>query len=71
MTIKTLTKPRKQIVSLDDTPYYHCVGRCVRRAFLCGKDGDYSYEHRRQWMIDRVKLLSSIFSLDIAAYAIM
>ena len=64
---------RKHIVSLDATPYYHVTARCVRRAFLCGSDSltGQSYEHRRQWIEDRILELGQIFSIDIAAYAVM
>lgn len=68
-----MTLPRSSQIILQQTPYYHCVSRCVRRAFLCGKDKltEQSYEHRRLWVIQRVRLLAQVFTVDIAAYAIM
>jgi REP element-mobilizing transposase RayT len=68
-----MTVARKQLISIDDTPYYHIVTRCVRRAFLCGTD-KYSgkcFEHRRQLIVDRIKQLAEVFNIDVCAYAVM
>ena len=62
-----MTIARRQQVALEATPYYHCVSRCVRRAFLCGKDS-YSgqdYEHRRGWLEERLLAMQSVFCIDI------
>jgi len=68
-----MPKPRKSLISLQNTPYYHCVSRCVRRTFLCGVDESTgkSYEHRRGWIEDKMLALAKVFAIDICAYAVM
>lgn len=68
-----MTLPRSALVNHQDTPWYHCVGRCVRRAHLCGHDqaSGKSFEHRRGWIVQRLHHLAGIFAIDIAAYAVM
>jgi len=64
---------RKAQISLDTTPYYHCVSRCVRRAYLCGEDTvtGQSYDHRRGWIEDKMLALAKVFALKVCAYAVM
>ena len=51
----------------------HTVQRCVRRAFLCGEDSisGRNYEHRRQWIRDRLEFLASVFAIDCLTYTVM
>ncbi|MBU2971341.1 transposase [Pseudoalteromonas sp. C2R02] len=68
-----MARARESLIDLSATPYYHCINRCIRRSFLCGDDvySGNNFDHRRTWLVDRIKFLSTVFSIDIAAYAIM
>ena len=64
---------RSELVSLEATPYYHCISRCVRRAFLMGTDartGD-CFDHRKEWLVELLGELASVFALEVCAYAVM
>ena len=68
-----MTYARKSLISLQDTPYYHVVARCVRRAWLWGVDQyvGKDYSHRKTWVLERLEHLSQVFAIDICAYAVM
>ena len=68
-----MTQARSTIVSTADTPYYHCVSRCVRRAYLCGYDrtSKTNFEHRRQWLEDKLHQTAKAFTIKLCAYAVM
>ncbi|WP_342609628.1 transposase [Vibrio tritonius] len=68
-----MTTARSQLIRPDITPYYHCVSRCVRRSYLCGVDNltGKSYEHRRDWIEQRILSLADVYLIQICSYAVM
>lgn len=68
-----MTSARRTLIVPGSAGSFHCVQRCVRRAFLCGHDrySGQSFEHRKQWVERRLLLLSECFAVAIHAYAVM
>jgi len=67
-----MTYPRSHLVD-PNGGVYHICSRCVRRAYLCGRDREtgYDFDHRRQWIEDRILNLASIFAVKVFGYAVM
>jgi len=64
---------RSELIDSESAGYYHLMSRCVRRTFLCGVDKETgrNYEHRRQWIENRILELADIFAIEVYAYAVM
>jgi len=58
---------RKHLVDEALPSCFHCISRCVRRAYLCGD----AAEHRRDWVRDRIRAAAASFAVDVLAYAVM
>jgi hypothetical protein len=69
-----MTMARREIIGVEGSRgVYHCMVRCVRRAYLCGEDA-YSgrnYDHRKGWIRGRLGLLTRSFGVDLLTYAVM
>ena len=72
-SLSRMTYPRKLLVPPGLAGIYHCMSRCVRRAFLCGVDvqSGRSYRHRKAWIEQRIRALGQCFAVDVYGYAIM
>ena len=64
---------RREVLADGEIQVVHCVNRCVRRGFLCGVDDltGKNYEHRRQWMRNRLEFLSGLFGIDVIGFSVM
>ncbi|HVJ80170.1 MAG TPA: hypothetical protein VNC50_03780, partial [Planctomycetia bacterium] len=67
------TYARREIVAKGEIGAYHCIARCVRRAFLCGKDPltGRNFDHRRHWIRQLLQRQAESFAIDVGGYAIM
>jgi len=65
--------PRSKYVKDGQEGVYHCISRCVRRAFLYGHDPltNRDFSHRKTWIVDRLRHLAAVFAIEVCAYAIM
>lgn len=65
--------PRNRYFKEGQEGVFHCVSRCVRRAFLCGYDAvtRRDYSHRKKLLIERLRFLSTIFAIEVCNYAVM
>ncbi|HVJ62691.1 MAG TPA: hypothetical protein VM555_08255 [Tahibacter sp.] len=68
-----MTIARMHIVDAHVAGTYHVVTRCVRQAWLCGRDPSTGsdFSHRKRWIEARIFALAEHFAVAIYAYAVM
>ena len=62
-----MTIARAQLVDVAMTRWYHCVTRCVRRAFLLGEGP----VDRKEWIDRRLEELAKIFAISVGGFSVM
>src|SRR5262245_49811827 len=62
-----MTMARSHLVDLSITRWYHCITRCVRRAFLLGEGP----ADRKVWIDHRLKELAEIFAISVGGFSVL
>jgi hypothetical protein len=62
-----MTIARSRQIDVSVSRWYHCVTRCVRRAFLLG-DGT---SDRKEWIENRIEELAESFAVGVGGFAVM
>ena len=62
-----MTIARAHLVDPAVTRWYHCITRCVRRAFLLGEGPD----DRKLWIEHRLQELAQIFAVAVGGFAVL
>ena len=64
---------RRDVLADDEIQVVHCINRCVRRAFLCGRDPltDRDYEPRRELIRQRLEFLAGVMGVEVLGFAVM
>jgi hypothetical protein len=68
-----MTQARSLLVPAYAHGIYHCISRCVRRAWLCGRDpvSGVDHAHRRPWVEDRLARLAGVYTVTDCSCAAM
>jgi REP element-mobilizing transposase RayT len=64
---------RRDAIDESTLGVYHCINRCVRRAFLCGEDpvSGNNFDHRKDWIQRRLEFLAGQFAIDVLGFSVM
>ena len=64
---------RSEVFDPLEVAIAHVIQRCVRRCFLMGCDPDSgkNFDHRKQWLEDRLQHFAAYFGIDLLCFSIL
>ena len=64
---------RSEVLDPFEVAIAHVIQRCVRRCYLMGNDpvSGKNYDHRKQWLEDRLQRFAAYFGIDLLGFSIL